>query len=148
MGAPTSALAAARRMCERSDWTLTNLELQKILYLAQMVYMGKNGGERLFNGRFEAWDYGPVVPAVYSQVKGFGGGSIRNVFFGIGSVGSEDRAELLDDAYDALSKMTASRLVSITHWKEGAWAKNYVPGVRGIVIPDLDIIDEFRKRNR
>lgn len=36
MAAVISSLAAARRMCERSDWSLTNLHLQKMLYLAQM----------------------------------------------------------------------------------------------------------------
>jgi hypothetical protein len=83
MGAPISALTAARHMCERSDWSLTNLKLQKMLYLAQMIYMGQFQ-ERLINGAFEAWDYGPVLPAVYGEVKAFGGGAVRYLFGGSG----------------------------------------------------------------
>jgi len=140
-----SALAAARHMCRRSDWTLTNLEIQKMLYLAQMMYLGKNR-ERLLNSSFEAWDYGPVIPAVYGQVKTFGSGPIRNIFHGVGDVRDEDRATMLDEAYDQLSQKTAGQLVNITHWSGGAWARNYRPGVKGIVIPDAHILDEYRKR--
>ena len=141
-----STFAAARRMCERSDWTLTNLELQKMLYLAQMMFMGTHGGERLLNGTFEAWDYGPVIPVLYSQVKAFGSGPIKDVFFGVGEVKNPDRAKMLDDAYDQLSKKTAGQLVSITHWNNGAWAKHYRPSVLGMTIPDADILQEYRDR--
>ncbi|HAJ01863.1 MULTISPECIES: Panacea domain-containing protein [unclassified Brevundimonas] len=140
-----STFAAARRICERSDWTVTNLELQKMLYLAQMVFMGKHR-ERLLNGTFEAWDYGPVLPTLYSQVKSFGSGPIKDVFFGVGEVKDADRAQMLDDAYDQLSKKTAGQLVSITHWKNGAWAKHYVPGSMGVKIPDPDILKEYQDR--
>lgn len=143
-----SALAAARHMCQRSDWTLTNLELQKMLYLAQMMHLGLTG-ERLLNSNFEAWDYGPVIPVVYSQAKTFGSGPIRNVFFGVGDASRDAaRANLLNDAYDQLSRKTAGELVNITHWSGGAWARNYRPGVKGIVIPDLHIVDEYRARTQ
>ena len=117
-----------------------------MLYLAQMMYMGQHNGARLLNGSFEAWDYGPVQPSIYSQVKMYGRDPIRGGFFGVGSLPVSDRQKMLDDAYDQLSKMTAAKLVDITHWKEGAWAKYYIPGVRGIVIPDTEILDEYRKR--
>jgi uncharacterized phage-associated protein len=146
MGAPISALAAARFMCARSDWTLTNLELQKMLYLAQMMHLGTTN-ERLMNGTFEAWDYGPVLPSVYGQVKTFGSGPIRNVFFGVTDIQDAGRAAMLSDAYDQLSQMTAGQLVNITHWSGGAWARNYKPGFKGIPIPDAHILDEYRARD-
>ncbi len=143
---PVSALAAARRMCERSDWSLTNLELQKLLYIAQMVYLGQNK-KRLINDIFQAWDYGPVLHSVYSQVKTFGSGPIRNVFHRVGSIHDAEIGKWLDDAYDQLSSRSAGELVNITHWSKGAWARNYVPGVRGIEIPDSHIVDEYNARN-
>lgn len=148
MAAPISASAAARYLCERSDWMLTNLELQKILYLSQMVYMGQHEGDRLMNATFEAWDYGPVIPSVYNQVRSFGAGPIKDVFYNASPIMDEERRNLLDDAYDHLSKVTAGQLVSITHWKYGAWAKTYVPGSRGVVIPDDAIYAEARERDR
>ncbi len=144
-GTPVSALASARRMCERSDWTLTNLQLQKMMYLAQMFHLGQKG-DRLFNGGFEAWDFGPVLPSVYHQVKMYGRDRIEGGFFGVGAVNDPERAKMLDDACDQLSKMSAPRLVDITHWSEGAWAKNYTPGQHGILIPDADIVNEYKRR--
>jgi len=147
--APLSALAAARHMCARSDWQLSNLKLQKMLYLAQMLHLGQTG-ERLFNGGFEAWDYGPVVPEVYREVKSFGSGPIKFVMFPTLRAPSrpadEERVKVLDEAYDQLANMTAGQLVNVTHWQDGAWAKNYIPGHRNRPIPDPDIIDEYRKR--
>lgn len=140
-----SPLSAAKRLCEQSGWTLTNLQLQKMLYLAQMFWLGEHG-DRLFNGQFEAWDYGPVQPDVYREVKVFGRDAIRSGFFGVGAVEDISRAAMLDSATAQLSKVSSGRLVAITHWKNGAWAKNYRPGVRGIPIPDRDIINEYNER--
>lgn len=144
MGTPISPLAAARHMCARSDWTLTNLELQKMLYLAQMMFLGEHD-ERLLNGSFEAWDYGPVQPSVYREARTFGKAPIE-FLFSRGRVDDPARAKMLDEAYDQLSKMSAGQLVNITHWKDGAWARNYVPNIQGIVIPDRHILDEYNKR--
>lgn len=145
MDAPISSLTAARYMCERSDWTLTNLKLQKMLYLAQMLHLGTTE-ERLLNGTFEAWDYGPVLPSVYKEVKTFGGGPIRYMYVGSDKIPDDQRRKMLDDAYVQLSQKTAGQLVNITHWSGGAWAKNYKSGARGIVIPDADIIAEYQAR--
>jgi uncharacterized phage-associated protein len=145
MTTQVSALAAARHMCARSDWSLTNLQLQKMLYLAQMIYLGKTG-EPLFNGTFEAWDYGPVLPVVYNQVKSFGSGPIRDVFFGARAITDESRCEMLNEACDQLSQKTAGQLVNITHWSKGAWAQHYVPGTRGVIIPNAAILQEARDR--
>ena len=148
MGAPVSALAAARHMCEKSDWTVTNLELQKMLYLAQMVYMGDHDGEPLFIGRFEAWDYGPVLPEVYRYARVFGSTPILDVFFGVRPIDDEERREFLNSAYDQLSTRTAGDLVNITHWSGGAWNKYYTPGDKGIVIPNEAIFQEAKDRSR
>ena len=146
MTAPVSAIAAARFLCERSGWTLTNLELQKMLYLAQMVYMGEHEGRPLFTGTFEAWDLGPVLPEVYRRVRAFGAQPIQDVFFGIRGVEDPERQETLEAAYDQLSKFRAAQLVNITHDEIGAWYKHYQPGMHHVVIPDGAIFEEAKER--
>ncbi len=140
--------ALARRVCELGEWQVTNLALQKIMYLLHMIYMGRNDGEPLVREEFEAWDYGPVLPSVYRQARIFGGSPIRDVFLGV--------KDLADTQYDALIKegcgyllpKRPGELVAITHAKGGAWAKNYRPGVLGKRIPNSDILDEYRRRTR
>ncbi len=141
-----SVFAAAKRMCEISGWNVTNLQLQKILYLAHMMYLGRTNN-RLISSNFEAWDYGPVVPELYHEVKKYGSKPIRTGFYGIPSiVGTCENAELEAAAKYLLSKRP-SRLVDFTHRKGGAWDKNYTPGVKGLIIPDEDIISEYGDLN-
>lgn len=139
--------SVCRYICEKGDWKVSNLQLQKVLYLAQMVYMGLNDGRKLADGFFEAWDYGPVEPSVYRKVRMFGSGAIRDVFHEARGFKVDDpRRTLLDDVCSDLLKMRPGELVEITHWKDGAWAKHYEPGIRGIPIPDADIAAEYHDR--
>jgi uncharacterized phage-associated protein len=48
-----SVASAAKRLCEKTGWTLSNLELQKILYIAHMFHLGETG-QPLVPGHFEA----------------------------------------------------------------------------------------------
>lgn len=139
------ALAAAKRICEQSGWSLSNLELQKILYVAHMFHLGRHA-ESLVSGHFEAWDYGPVHPTVYHKAKIFGSSPVENIFHSVRDSMGDEEAKTLDEATDALSDHRPGRLVAITHWEKGAWARNYSPGNRGHVISNEDILEEYRER--
>ena len=138
--------SVARTLCEKAGWTLTNLQLQKILYLAQMVYMGKHGGRRLIDDSFEAWEYGPVLPSVYHKVKIFGGNPVRDIFFGEEPITDNDDATFIESAARELGSVSPGKLVAITHSDEGAWVKHYHPNRRNVRIPDADIYDEYKVR--
>jgi len=140
-----SVLSAARHLCEKSGWTLSNLKLQKILFLAHMVHLGEKGGP-LVSERFEAWDYGPVSPDLYRRVKVFGSAPIRNVFHGIPDVTDPNAIEVLDDVYRQVGGWSAGQLVEVTHRPRGAWEKSYIPGALGIPIPNGAILEEYRER--
>jgi len=137
--------AAARFICREGKWQVTNLALQKILYIAHMIYFGRKN-EPLIRRRFEAWDYGPVEPQLYRRVRAFGADSIQDVFSTEESIKDTPEAKMLQEACDALLPLRPGQLVALTHRKGGAWEKNYIPGVRGIKIPDADILDEYRVR--
>lgn len=139
-------LAAAKRLAAQSGWSLSNLEIQKLLYLAHMFHLGRTGGQPLVTGHFEAWDYGPVHPVVYQHVKVFGANPVGNVFHSVPDVHDGLEVELLDDAVRKLSHLSPARLVAITHSPSGAWSRHYKPGYRGIIIPNEDILQEYRNR--
>ncbi|MCW5693088.1 MAG: DUF4065 domain-containing protein [Pseudolabrys sp.] len=141
-----TSMQAARIICEHGSWKITNLGLQKILYLAQMIFMGENRGLRLVDTEFEAWDYGPVAPDVYRRVRMFGANPIQDIFFTEPRSNDGLREASLHNVCTFLANKKPAELVAITHWKDGAWAKNYRPGTLGIRIPDGDILDEYRKR--
>ncbi len=139
-----SVLSAAKYLAMRSDWVLSNLELQKILYLAHMFFMGRHDGEPLVIGSFEAWDYGPVHPDLYHKAKIFGSDGVGNIFHSISDLPEGREREIIDEAYLALGNAGPGRLVNATHRTGGAWDRNYLPGVRCCVIPNEDILSEYQ----
>ena len=140
-------LRAAHFIADRADWTRTNLELQKILYLAHMVHEGTH--ERpLVNGDFEAWELGPVHPTLYHHVKRYGSDPVGRIRCSEDPLPKGTEKSALEETYDALASKTGSQLVAITHWDSGAWARNYVPGERRRKIPLQHIRDEYNARVR
>lgn len=141
-----SARSAAKWLAERSGWSLSNLELQKRLYLAHMIHLARTS-EPLIQEGFEAWDYGPVVPELYHEAKVYGAQPVGNIFpsrFRISA--NSDEARSLDEAFNLTKGFSPGRLVAVTHWPEGAWAKHYRSDARGTPIPDEDIKEEFNDR--
>lgn len=142
-----SALQAAKVACESSGWKLSNLQLQKILYIAHMVYAGRNEGSKLIDDDdFEAWSYGPVLPTVYRYVSSFGARPVGNIFRRVDDPGEGEETKIIQDAVRSLGGLPPFRLVSFTHRPGGAWDKNYFHGQMGIRIPHRDICDEYRER--
>ena len=143
---PIAVLSVAKLMGERSNWRLSHLAMQKLAYIAHMTHMGMYGGAPLVFGHFEAWDYGPVHPQLYQTLKIFGASRVKpDVFQAVRATTDEKAINLIGDVVRTLSDCTP-RLVAITHWEKGAWAKHYVPGVKGIEIPDEDILQEYKDR--
>lgn len=140
-----SAYDAAKFLCEESGWRLSNLQLQKILYLADMNFVGQTG-ERLVDEDFQAWDYGPVVESVYHHCKAFGKKPVPDVFWGAKDISETQEAKMLVRALENLKSRQPYELVSITHSQLGAWIMRYSGGVRQITISTQDMIDEYQRR--
>lgn len=136
-------LSAAKHLAKKSGWTLSNLELQKILYLAHMFYLGRNGDPLVF-GSFEAWDYGPVHPDLYHRVKVYGADPVQDIFYGVGDLLQGPEKAILEEALKDLGHLGPGRLVNATHRKGGAWATHYQPGSRQSVIPNSAILAEYQ----
>lgn len=59
------------RYFEERESSLTNLKLQKLVYYAQGIALGRYS-VRLFNEQIIAWEHGPVVRVLYDQYKNNG----------------------------------------------------------------------------
>lgn len=139
-------LQAAKNICELGHWKVSNLSLQKILYFCHMVYMGRNEGKFLLDESFEAWMYGPVLPSLYHTLKIFGSKHITNSFSGVEDILEDDTRSFLAEVGGALLKRDPWDLVTLTHTKEGAWAKNYEPYCQR-EISNKDILEEYKVFN-
>jgi len=138
-------LSPAKYMAERSQWKLSNLALQKLCYIAHMVCLGRHE-KPLVAGHFEAWAWGPVHPELYHKVSRHGRDPVAKETFGnVQSPDETEERQYLDLAVDKLGH-DLPRLLAITHWEHGAWAKLYNPKERGTVIPNPVIMQEYRDR--
>lgn len=140
-----SVFVAARTLCEESGGRLSNLEIQKVLYVAQMIHLGRTG-HPLFSESFEAWDYGPVVPALYHRLKGHGGALVPAIVAPMVFAWGSPEAYSIADAFSMMQHMSAGELVTFAHKPGGAWERHYRSGVRNNVMPLDDIKDEWRSR--
>ena len=143
-----NVLQAAKHVCKESQWRLSNLELQKILYLCHVVYMGENDGKILISENFQAWKHGPVHPRLYEKLKKFGAKPVpESAFYDIRDLDNNDNEKeykILSKAAKEIPPGHGLQLVKATHWEGGAWKKNYIFGLKHIVIPDKDIKEEYK----
>ncbi len=66
----TNIVAVANKTLEISDFSLTNLKLQKILYYVYGTNLVINTEQ--ISECPQAWDYWPVFPTVYNQFRRYG----------------------------------------------------------------------------
>ena len=136
-------MQAAKIMAETSGFQLSNLQIQKILYLAHMWRLYSRDGMPLITEHFEAWDYGPVVPSLYHKLKAYGAGPVKNIFrtTSVENV-PEPTRRLLVSAVERFGNVPPGALVQLTHRDNGAWARNYCGSWDSAVIPNSDIREE------
>ena len=159
-GGPYDPRAIANLMldeADRSGINVTNLALQKLLYFAHSIFLIETK-RPLVSGYFEAWQYGPVHPTVYSAFKTAGSSPIdfradrQDVLTG-------ERAPLStpDDPnirrhvariMASYGQLSPGRLVDISHAKDAPWDyiadKGRTSVALGLRIPDDVIVKRFK----
>lgn len=138
-------IQAGKELCRLSGETLTQLRMQKILYYAHMIHLGRRSAP-LVKNTFLAWKHGPVALGLYIHVKDWGADEIRlDAFKDIVDLEEmedcEAEAQSLREAYEKLKDCTASQLVKASHSRNGAWYRTL--RMRKVEIPDDFVEDEY-----
>ena len=158
--APYDARAIANLMLDeasRSNLSLTNLAVQKLLYFAHALHLIEQKLP-LMTGFFEAWQFGPVHPSVYSAFRSAGAEPIRfrarkmDVLTGETSAlinpDNPDVTRLIQRVLNSYGLLPTGRLVDISHAKNAPWDyivnKSRVTVALGMRIPDSVIVERFR----
>ena len=134
-------MQVARTLGQISGWSLSNLELQKIAYIAEMIHLGRTGAP-LVDENWQAWNYGPVQPALYHKAKVFGTSPVKDIF-NASTLDEGSQFKAINDAYQIMKKMNPGQMVAVTHRPNGAWSKHFNTARRGVVIPKRDIAEEY-----
>ena len=133
----TNAITAAKWLCKiyhaRTNATLSEMTLHKLLYLSQRESLIRNENSPLFAEPFEAWKYGPVMKAVrarYSAIAENNGSDAEDA--------SEEDVGIMDFVVGTYSNWNPWSLVNLTHG-ESSWIK-----ARGGCGPDDHSSNEIR----
>lgn len=110
---------------------ITPMKLQKLLYFVCRDY-AKEFGSSPISEQFEVWQYGPVLPSVYSEFKSFRANPITeyakdangNAYM-VSENGTPDLARIIDNVWTKYRRKTGVELSRITHKAESGWYRAY-----------------------
>jgi len=105
---------------------LTHLKLQKLLYYSQGFHLALYDTP-LFPETIEAWEHGPVLPAIYRMYRECGRAPIDPPADWQAEAVSSAERSLLVDVWNAYGQFSAWRLREMTH-EEPPWKDSFVPG--------------------
>ena len=134
--------------CDGNGRKVTNLALQKIVYFCH-VWSLIELSRPLIRHRFEAWEYGPVLPYLYREFKNYDRSPIVSRATQIDPVDGKRRIvpydfesqteSLLNKIVAFYSRLPAGDLVELSHAEGGPWYS--VWNHRGSVNPGMKIED-------
>ena len=130
----------------RRDLETTPMQLNKLVFLCHGWMLG-NTGTRLIDEEVEAWPYGPVVPSIYHEYKGYRSNPIDTRQISI----ERDRVSLTDDQKQSIKKTEtfyrrygAWQLSEITHSEGSPWRSSRDAG--DVHIPTRRIKRYYRNK--
>lgn len=128
------ALDIANYFVERSGYTKTNLQVQKMTYIAH-GYMLAIHDIPLIEDRVEAWQHGPVIPKIYHEYKKWKSAVIGRIRY-TPKPFNDKEAELLRAVFANYGKYCGYYLSQITHHDgdvKTPWMQCYVPGANAYI---------------
>ena len=133
-----------RAFAENID--ITPMKLQKLIYCVYKEYYKKTQ-RALFDERFEAWKYGPVLRSVYDSFKYCGANAIKKYHtdskgeaFCVSEVNSSIFLESLDKVWKKYKNYDGLVLSAFTHAPNTAWRKAI--DSKRAYLKDEDILQE------
>lgn len=132
------------------DNDMSNLKLQKLCYYAQGLCTAMRGAP-LIAEQMEAWDHGPVIPALYHEKKSSRAAPLpipEN--FDFAQIDASDR-KALTDLYEFYGQYSAWRLRDMTH-DEKPWLEAYKSVSKQITLDALvdffspQVNDEYKSK--
>lgn len=115
------------RIAHENGKSISNMKLQKLLYLAQGIHLALKDDTPLFGDAIEAWKYGPVIPSVYHKFKIYFAGEIPadHPFVTEHDTLNDEQKKLVTRVVELYGGHSAISLSNFTHLEESPWHSVY-----------------------
>ena len=110
---------------------MSNMKLQKLVYYSQGFHLAVKD-KPLFEEPIEAWDHGPVCPALYHKYKVYDSGMIPIPYEEEGyNIFTDETREILEMVHFYYGQFSAWKLRSLSH-EDTPWINGHKKG-RGVI---------------
>lgn len=140
-----SAMAVANAFIKRAKegrvYDLSPMKLQKLMFYAQSWYLKHHQNTPLLDDVFCRWQYGPVIPSLYHEFKGYGAAPINDYGNHLGMDhgnyvvttpiipdGDKDAWWYVDEVIRVYGGLSGAQLSNMTHQPGTAWSEGQPDG--------------------
>lgn len=131
-----NALDVANQLLHAHGTTipLTNLRLNKLVFFTQVESLRRTQ-HPCFLDDIEAWECGPMIPAVYDSFDQYGSNQIAVETY-VPAL-TEQEQTLIADIAKRYGRLSVYDLVRLSHRRGGAWQRVYSPRDHAVIAPDV-----------
>ena len=133
-------------LARRDEKFLTNMQLQKLVYIAHGYSLAKLR-QPLFHDNIHAFEWGPVIPNLYKTLRRYGAGEVKD-FIPTGERAIPEDSpemEIIKEVWDDYKEYSGIELSALTHRQGAPWSETWRANQFGVISDDL--IAEYYQRD-
>lgn len=140
-----SAANAFLELARRSEKSLTNMQLQKLVYIAHGYSLARLH-EPLFHNNIHAFEWGPVIPNLYKTLRRYGAGEVTDFISTNEPPIPEDsqQMEIIREVWHDYGDFSGLELSDLTHRKGTPWSETWRTNQFGVIADEL-IAEHYRQ---
>ena len=123
---------------------MTPLQVHKLAFLAHGWMLGIHK-RPLVHCEFEAWCYGPIMPAIYHNLSYYGGDPVAAPVLARETPFDEGELDLMGQVYDRHRHLSGTELSAQCNRPDSPWEKTWRRHRRQAVIPDRKLQQHYEK---
>ena len=133
-------------LARRDGKFLTNMQLQKLVYIAHGYCLAKLD-KPLFHNNIHAFEWGPVIPNLYKTLRHYGAGEVKDYISTDAPPVAEDSAEMeiIREVWQDYGEFSGFELSDLTHRKGTPWSETWRTNQFGVISDEL--ITEYYRRD-
>lgn len=129
---------------EKDKKPITQLQVQKLMFLFEAFYMNVVDTESLYDCHFNAWTFGPVAIPLYKEYNKFGEYEIKlsDEQKKIGENIDSLKKEILNRVYEVFGGLTSRQLVDLTHMINSPWYETWMENGEHVIYGEKSYINK------